>query len=199
MKICALAAAVAALTMSVAAQAAFPVYSPIGVESATTNTFVSAGTGNVTAYFAGFDAGFDSRIGLSVNGAMPAFFGLLNKTSAIGQSLNLGSVNAGDTLAFVLEVNGGSEFFSTNNADNADGFNHAWSTLYAGGDAGIPAGTFVAFEDITGGGDRDYNDHRFVFSYPGAVPEPQAWMMLIAGFGFVGAASRRRRSTAVAA
>jgi hypothetical protein len=31
------------------------------------------------------------------------------------------------------------------------------------------------------------------------IPEPQSWMMLIAGFGLVGAAARRRRQAAVAA
>lgn len=34
---------------------------------------------------------------------------------------------------------------------------------------------------------------------PGAVPEPATWAMLIVGFGLVGAASRRRNMTAVAA
>ena len=34
---------------------------------------------------------------------------------------------------------------------------------------------------------------------PGGVPEPASWAMLIAGFGLVGAAARRRRSTVVAA
>lgn len=191
-----LAAAVAAVTLSAAAHAALPVYSTPGVESATPNAFVSTGTGVVTAYFAGFDAGFDSRIGLSINGNAPAVFGLLNKTSALGQSLNLGSVNVGDTLELILEVNGGSEFFSTTKADNADGFNHAFSTFYAGGDFGIPAGIFVAFEDINGGGDSDYNDHRFVFTFPGAVPEPGTWMMLITGFGMVGVAARGRKRIA---
>ena len=189
-----LAAAVAAFTMSAAAQAVLPVYGSPGVESATSNSFVSTGNGTVTAYFAGFDAGFDSRIGLSINGAAPAVFGLLNKTSAVGQMLNLGTVSIGDTLEFILEVNGGSAYYSSTKADNGDGFNHAWSTAYAGGDAGIPAGVFVAFEDIQGGGDRDYNDHRFVFTFPGAtVPEPTTWAMLITGFGLVGVASRSRR------
>jgi len=32
-----------------------------------------------------------------------------------------------------------------------------------------------------------------------AIPEPSSWIMLIAGFGLVGAAARRRRNTAVAA
>ncbi|QYE33276.1 PEPxxWA-CTERM sorting domain-containing protein (plasmid) [Polymorphobacter sp. PAMC 29334] len=33
----------------------------------------------------------------------------------------------------------------------------------------------------------------------GAVPEPASWVMLVAGFGLVGAAARRRDPTAVAA
>lgn len=193
MKFRVLAAAVAAFTLSAAAQAALPVYSSPGTESVTPNVFVSTGTGTVTAYFAGFDAGFDSRVGLSVNGAAPAAYGLLNKTSSLGQAFVLGNVNIGDTLEFILEVNGGNAYYSTTKADNSDGFNHAWSTAYAGGDFGIPAGIFVAFEDINGGGDRDYNDHRFVFNFPGStVPEPASWVMLITGFGLVGVAARKR-------
>ena len=33
----------------------------------------------------------------------------------------------------------------------------------------------------------------------GAIPEPAAWAMLIAGFGLVGAVARRRRSLTTAA
>lgn len=187
--------AAAALAAATSAQAAFPVYAPIGTPSTTPNVFVSSGTGPVTAYFAGFDAGFDSRIGLSVNNSPVAFFGLLNKTSGIGQSLVLGNVNVGDTLEFVLKVRSSGPFYSTTQADNADGKNHAWSTPYAGGDFGVPAGIFVAFEDLPNLGDIDYNDHRFVFTFPGVagVPEPATWAMLIAGFGMVGFAARRRR------
>jgi len=190
--------AVAALAAATSAQAAFPVYAPIGMPSTTPNIFVSTGTGAVTAYFAGFDAGLDSRIGLSVNGGAPALFGLLNKTSAIGQSLVLGNVAVGDTLEFVLKIKGSGPFYSTTAADNAGGLNHAFSTAYAGGDFAVPAGVFVAFEDLPNLGDRDYNDHRFVFTFPGVagVPEPATWAMLIAGFGMVGYAARRRKGLA---
>jgi PEP-CTERM motif len=37
------------------------------------------------------------------------------------------------------------------------------------------------------------------FTATAAVPEPATWMMMILGFGFVGAAVRRRRSDEVAA
>ncbi len=36
-------------------------------------------------------------------------------------------------------------------------------------------------------------------SFPGAVPEPATWAMLVAGFGLVGVSARRRRPTVVAA
>jgi hypothetical protein len=39
----------------------------------------------------------------------------------------------------------------------------------------------------------DFGDVRFDATFGGAVPEPQSWVMLIAGFGLVGAAARRRR------
>ncbi len=190
-------AAVAAFTVASAAQAAFPVYAPIGTPSTTPNSFVSTGHGPVTAYFAGFSAGLDSRIGVSINGAPVALFGLLNKTSALGESLVLGEATVGDTLEFVLKVGDSGPFYSTTAAANPGGLNHAWSTPYIGGDFGVPAGTFVAFEDLPNLGDIDYNDHRFVFTYPGApgVPEPATWALLIAGFGMVGASLRQRKGS----
>jgi hypothetical protein len=194
MKLGLIGAAVAALAFSSVANAAFPVYPTPGTQSTTANNFVSAGTGVVTAYFAGFDAAFDSRIGLSINGAAPLSFGLLNKTSALGESLVLGNVVAGDTLEFILQIGGSAPLYSTTASANTDGVDHAWSTAYAGGDFGIPAGIFVGFEDLPGGGDFDYNDHRFVFTFPGAVPEPGTWVMLVVGFGLVGASTRRRRT-----
>ena len=36
-------------------------------------------------------------------------------------------------------------------------------------------------------------------SFPGAVPEPASWAMMLAGFGLVGIGARRRRTTVVAA
>jgi hypothetical protein len=63
--------------------------------------------------------------------------------------------------------------------------------------------TFVAFEDILGfetprplANDFDYNDHRFAFTnVKNIVPEPATWAMMITGFGLVGFAMRRRKST----
>jgi hypothetical protein len=37
-----------------------------------------------------------------------------------------------------------------------------------------------------------------IVSFSAGVPEPASWAMMIAGFGLVGAAARRRRTVAVA-
>lgn len=44
----------------------------------------------------------------------------------------------------------------------------------------------------------DFGDAHFTATFGNAVPEPQSWVLLIAGFGLVGAAARRRRQAATA-
>ncbi len=72
----------------------------------------------------------------------------------------------------------------------------------------------VVFSEVNSGGGYESDNHtvgHFLTegtgtpvplspgSFPGAVPEPATWAMMLAGFGFVGASVRRRRSTLVAA
>jgi hypothetical protein len=54
------------------------------------------------------------------------------------------------------------------------------------------AGDFLAFDYFTIG------DAGQVVNPPGGIPEPATWAMLIAGFGLVGAAARRRRAALAA-
>jgi hypothetical protein len=59
----------------------------------------------------------------------------------------------------------------------------------------------ILFGDKTGSGpvfDLSTNGGQAIFAYnaSGAVPEPASWTMLIAGFGLVGAAMRRRVAAA---
>jgi PEP-CTERM motif len=130
-----------------------------------------------------------------VNGVPTGIFGLDNHTSAVGEAFNLGAVDAGDKIEFfIADLSTGVNWYS-NSAGNSDGFNHAYVTTYTGGVSGIPAGTYVGFED-SGGGDYDYNDDQFVFAnVASGVPEPSAWAMLLAGFaglGFVGWRAQRK-------
>ena len=112
--------------------------------------------------------------------------------------------SAGDTLVFKIRVVNTGDYFYSQRSQNADGITHVFSANYGGGDWGIPAGVYVGFEDLYGGGDLDYDDLRFVFTNVGGgevggIPEPATWAMLITGFGLVGMAARRRRPASVLA
>jgi len=195
------------LTASIAAAFALAIAAPVmaaplpydtpGVENTTQYAFVAAATGDVTAYFAGSDAGYTNVITLLVNGVDTGIVGLNNHTSAYGQMLNFGAVKAGDSLVFKLinlNENPVGPFYS-DSALNAGGYNHIYSSAYAG-DSLIPKGIFVGFEDLPNGGDFDYNDERFVFVNVADVtdvPEPASIALLLAGVAGI-AASRKQRA-----
>jgi hypothetical protein len=216
------AAALIAGVVASQAQAADAIpYAPIGTYNDASYSFTAAG-GAITAYFYGADAGYDNTIGLSINGGAPGVFGLDDHTSLIGDSLVLGTPGAGDNLVFVLRTNGGADVFSDplqnggydgSTATGYDpssifsnGHNHIYATPFSGNDT-IPAGEFIAFEDLSfPGSDYDYNDETFVVTglsqvttqgFPPVLigtPEPCTWAMMLFGVAAVGAGLRGARS-----
>ena len=185
-------------------------YPDSGSYNTTTYTFTAASSGDIIAYIVGgFSAGYANEVGLLVNGVQTgAGFGLNNHTSASGDSFNLGFANIGDTLTFILHnLDLGQDAYSDASLNAAydllgdtSGHNHVYSTNYTGTSplfAGVPVGTYVAFEDLQfPGADFNYDDESFVFSnvssvVSGAVPEPATWALMIAGFGLIGGAMRR--------
>ena len=196
MKTYLLALATGAALLTSQAQAAIPVYPNPGTVNPIDYSFTAASTGDIVAYFAGNGGSFTNLLGLLVNGVDTGIEGLNNQTSAIGDSLNFGPVTAGDVLTFRLRVTDTGDLFYSKRSLNTDGITHIYATSYAGGDFGLPAGTYVGFEDLNGGGDLDYEDLGFVFTnVTSNVPEPAAWAMMLGGFGLVGSAMRRRRMT----
>lgn len=196
-------AAIVALLITKNADVAFADSIPYpypGTINSVTYSFTANQTGDIIAYFAGSTASYHNELGMLINGIQSsAGFGLENHSSSLGSSFNLGHVKAGDQLIFDLKVDslGGLLVYSdpTKNGayDNGKGLNHIYSTPYTGSlGHGIPNGTFVSFEDLRGGGDKNYNDEDFVFTNIAAfqaqniasVPEPSSFALLC--FGILG-------------
>jgi hypothetical protein len=190
-------AAAALFAATTASAVALPTYPTPGSENPVTYNFTAASTGDITAYFAGSTAAYTENLGLTINGVATGITGLVNHSSAYGDMLVLGHANAGDVLVFFTTVFTTGDTFYSDKSLNSDGVNHVYATGF-GGDGVIPAGTYVAFEDLNGGGDFNYHDETFVFTNVagggGTVPEPASWALMITGFGLVGMVLRRRQA-----
>mgnify|MGYP001547432490 CR=1 FL=1 len=164
-------------------------------------TFTAAATGDVTAYYVAGDAADIDLVGMlditrgdTLGALSGSDFYLNNHSTAVGTSATLGSVNAGDTLVFVLQNQTTGNYIFSDPTLNAGGINYIQSSSFSGSGS-IPAGTYVGFEDLlaTEGSDFDYNDLEFVFQnvdshtpQVGSVPEPStivAGALLLLPFG----------------
>jgi hypothetical protein len=118
-----------------------------------------------------------------------------------GDFVELGSFEAGTEFDFSLiadGANGGTNIWSTTDALNADGIQHAVAFAVKGSPY-----LLIGFEDLYGGGDRDYNDLLFVLDIGTANveflanPEPAVFLLLLPLLAL--AWKKRRRQAAVGA
>lgn len=185
----------AAATMAHAGAIPYP---DAGTENPATYSFTATNTGSIGGYFfSGAGASYTNEVTVLVNGLPMLAQGLNNHSSSYGTYLDFGNVVAGDLLVFKM-VNlspGGIGPWYSDKTLNADGSHHVYSTDWEG-DTFIPAGTYVAFEDLDarGGSDFNYNDLAFVFTNVNVaqVPEPGT-LALVLGAGFAGLMVLRRR------
>lgn len=119
-----------------------------------------------------------------------------------GDFVNLGKVAGGSVLDFFLiadGANGGKNVFSTDRSANGDGINHVVAFSYKMANSPF---LIIGFEDLWGGGDRDFNDLLFAVDVGAAnvkaltsTPEPAMALTLVS---FVGLVFRRRRPALLA-
>jgi hypothetical protein len=194
-------------------------YPNVGTPNPVTYHFTAANTGDIVAYFAGSGAGYSESVGMLDNGVLTSSgFGLNDHTSFIGQSFNLGHVTRGDTLTFDLDIEVPAEGNVYSNpalnvgydVNGTDGHNHIYSVPYTATSPiiapDIPAGTYVAFEDLAFPySDFNYFDETYVFTNVATaltnvaaaaqgVPEPAS--LALFGLGLLGIAAVRRTTNA---
>jgi hypothetical protein len=116
---------------------------------ATNTNGVVAGKNNVVIDIEASDSGFNNKIFYSTdNFKTKTYLGVDNQTG----SVDLGTFKPGTTIQFGID-NGQGDFFTTGGKKaNVDKFDHTKFT--SGSDGSVRVG----FEDLRGGGDKDFND-----------------------------------------
>lgn len=148
--------------------------------------FTVGSTGSVEATFLGHTAAYSDDLYFSTDKINWSFI-FNNHATPWGQTVSLGDFDAGTELFFKIYVNNTyTTFYSGAGSNNPDGLVHVVAET-----TGVD--TYVGFEDLYGGGDRDYDDVRYSFRNVAAVPEPETYALMLGGLGFAALAARRRQ------
>lgn len=191
-----------ALAVAVLVTPAFadPLTYPGGGPAPTVNTYAT-GT-SISLYFDGANASFTDylkvyEVGVGQIGGQ--FFD--NQTTAVGTSVTISGLTAGDQIVFEINSPDGNPLAS-DPAYSTDGVNHAWITAFSGNVDG-PGGNhnglngyYVGFEDISplSTSDLDYNDETFVVTgITTAAPTPEPGSLALLGTSILGVAGAVRR------
>jgi hypothetical protein len=183
-----------------------------------------ATTVNLQAYFISEGAGYDNTLGFNTGGAIgdtgpnarvifpdvssqedynpnPAnTYGARTPSEPLlpGDFVNMGTFAAGTSLDFFLianGANGGTTAYNSGGAStNPDGFNHVVAFTTSPNSPYL----FLAFEDLSDGGDKDYNDAVIAINVGAqtihsllATPEPSLYLTL-GGFLVLAIWAKRR-------
>ena len=172
-------------------------------------------TSDVRVYFIGEGAGYHNTLGINTDGvgtnvgnpqlvfpdasSRNSSFANGDKTMGLrtnslpllpGDFVDVGSFGGGTQLDFFLianGANGGSYVYTAHEDANPDGIQHTVSFAIEGSPY-----LLIGFEDLYGGGDRDFNDILFAVDIGAhnvahlANPEPSTMLILFSFLGFIG-------------
>lgn len=174
-------AAASTLALFAMSANAFPIASPGGEGL----KVIVGGTGHVMATYQGNSASYSND--LLLDGVLV----FNNHATPVGSTVDLGTFALGTELVFQLFVHDtGNSFYTGPGSRNPDGQTHArvqgdWE----------PGTTLVSFEDLFNG-PFEFNDLSFSFTNttagPTRVPEPNAFLLMLAGISLIGLAVRWR-------
>ena len=153
-------------------------------------TFKVAETGHVDGYFLGASAGYENLFTInfedvsSTSIVRPAW---ISNQSPIGTHYDFGTHQAGMQAVFVDKVIDGSvqdKWYYSLTEFNPDHQTHfMFHRIYM---EDMTPALIVRWEDIFGGGDRDFNDHvLLVTNVVPSVPEPSTILMLLSGLALL--------------
>lgn len=142
--------------------------------------FEVARDGEVGAYFVGATAAYENQLSITFDSNPLGITPFINNhTASFAEYTSYGSRLAGDGVHFHDFVTTTIDLWSDDAGRNYDGFDHMFYSPFMLPN-GIPA-LFVGFEDLYGGGDRDYDDVMAIFVNVSPIPEPETYLMFMLG------------------
>jgi hypothetical protein len=198
----------AAATLAIAAPVMAADYLPVGPQSDIALSTVTGG-GWTLCYSAAMATPFGISAGETLSGCNGSRLMMAGRLTGSATLLLLAQTTKVDALNPTGAANNG-VYTTSNGADWFYNDNYSWGFKpvgagYSKSECGSgPSSMCIHVLDFTGGysigdisglnGSLDYE--KLVFTNAAAVPEAASWMMLIAGFGLVGAVQRRRQAVA---
>lgn len=152
-------------------------------------------TGDGSALAKAKFAGYDQNFGYMAGGGFESLFMVDGNGMLAGAEESI-AVAAGDVLRFANDTSG-SPMWSSERMANADELDHMVTWRVVGSDNGFDnqVGAYVvAWEDLWGGGDNDYQDLVVELTgvTPGGEPVPEPTTIALFGLGAMGMGLRRR-------